>query len=106
MYLGKKKESPNSRSKKWTSLTLNDENLVFINRNFSIIRQRNKPFIVIVIHDDASDYYLLSKKRNLNPGSSCQASLSLRLLMYIHEPLNLKTKPTIICFKFTKPYYI
>ena len=26
--------------------------------------------------------------------------------VYIHEPLNLKTKPTIICFKFTIPYYI
>ena len=26
--------------------------------------------------------------------------------VYIHAPLNLKIKPTIICFRFTIPYYI
>ena len=26
--------------------------------------------------------------------------------VYIHEPLNLKIKPAIICFRFTTPYYI
>ena len=49
----KKKESPNPRSGKWTSMTLNDENLVLINSNFSVIRQLNEPFIAIVINDDA-----------------------------------------------------
>ena len=34
-------------------ITLNDENLVFINRNFSSISQPNKPFSAIVINDDA-----------------------------------------------------
>ena len=33
----KKKESPNSRSGKWTPLTLNDENLVLINNRASVI---------------------------------------------------------------------
>ena len=35
------------------SLTLNDENLVLINRNFFTIRQLNEPFIAIVINYDA-----------------------------------------------------
>ena len=48
----KKKESPNSRSGKWTPLTLNDENLVLIYRNFTAIGQLNEPFIAIVINDD------------------------------------------------------
>ncbi len=26
--------------------------------------------------------------------------------VYKHAPLNLKIKPTIICFRFTIPYYI
>ena len=39
-----KKESPNSRSGKWTPLTLNDENLVIIDRDFSAIGQLNEPF--------------------------------------------------------------
>ena len=54
-YFSKKKESPNSKSEKWTPLTLNDENLVLINRNFSAIGQLNEPFITIVINDDTSD---------------------------------------------------
>ena len=40
----KKKESPNPRSGKWIPLTLNDENLVLIYRNFSAIGQLNSTF--------------------------------------------------------------
>lgn len=49
----KRKESPNAKCDKWTLQYLKDENLVLINRNFSAIDQLNKPFIAIVINDDA-----------------------------------------------------
>lgn len=33
--------------------TLDDKNLVLVNRDFSAIRQLNEPFIAVVINDDA-----------------------------------------------------
>ena len=44
------------------SLTLNDENLVLINRNFSAIRQLHEPFIAIVINNDTVAMTLLRKQ--------------------------------------------
>lgn len=52
-YLSKKKRESKFQKRKWTPISLNDENLVLINRNFSAICQLHKPFIAIVINDDA-----------------------------------------------------
>jgi len=56
------------------------------------------------------DLLSFSKKKNVFLGNiKSFHSAKFRFTfthVYIHAPLNLKIKPTIICFRFTTPYYI